>query len=80
MPGGSNERMARHARSAPCGYVYHALDRAVARLLLFRKPGDYEAFERVLAEGLARHPIRLLAYCLTPNHWHSCFGWNLMAS
>lgn len=62
--------MPRHARAAPGGYVYHALNRAVARLPLFQKTGDYEAFERVLDEALARHPIRLLAYCLMPNHWH----------
>jgi putative transposase len=62
--------MPRHARSAPGGYVYHALNRAVARLPLFQKQGDYEAFERVMAEALERHPIRLLGYCLMPNHWH----------
>jgi putative transposase len=37
---------------------------------LFQKDGDYQAFERVLAEALQRHPIRLLGYCLMPNHWH----------
>lgn len=62
--------MPRHARAAPGGYVYHALNRAVARLPLFQKNGDYEAFERVLEEALLRHPIRLLAYCVMPNHWH----------
>jgi putative transposase len=62
--------MPRHARAAPGGFVYHALNRAVARLPLFQKDGDYEAFERVLAEALAEHPIRLLAYCIMPNHWH----------
>jgi len=62
--------MPRAARQAPGGLVYHALNRAVARLPLFQKHGDYEAFERVLAEALERHPTRLLAYCLMPNHWH----------
>ena len=62
--------MPRHARAAPGGYVYHALNRAVARLPLFQKDEDYRAFERVLVEALAKHPIRLLAYCLMPNHWH----------
>lgn len=62
--------MPRHARAAPGGLVYHALNRAVARLPLFQKDGDYEAFERVLALALAEHPTRLLAYCLMPNHWH----------
>lgn len=31
---------------------------------LFHKHGDYEAFERVLAEGLQRYPVDLLTYCL----------------
>ena len=37
---------------------------------LFRKPGDYAAFENVLAEAANELPMRLLAYCLMPNHWH----------
>jgi putative transposase len=40
--------MPRIARAAPGGYVYHALDRAVARLPLFEKEADFAAFERVL--------------------------------
>src|SRR5262245_23636204 len=62
--------MPRAPRCAPGGYVYHALNRAVARLPLFTKDGDYAAFERVLVEALAVHPTRILAYCLMPNHWH----------
>jgi putative transposase len=62
--------MPRQARLAPGGFVYHALNRAVARRPLFPKDGDYEAFERVLAEALREHPTRLLAYGLMPNHWH----------
>lgn len=62
--------MPRQARLAPGGFVYHVLNRAVARLPLLIKPEDYEAFERVLAEAHQRHPIRVLAYCLMPNHWH----------
>jgi len=37
---------------------------------LFEKDGDYQAFERVLAEALHKFPMRLLAFCLMPNHWH----------
>jgi putative transposase len=62
--------MPRGPRNAPGGYVYHALNRAVARLPLFQKAGDFQAFERVLAAALREHPTRLLAYCLMPNHWH----------
>jgi putative transposase len=50
--------------------VYHALNRAVARLPLFQKDRDFQAFERVLGEALEEAPIRLLSYCLMPNHWH----------
>ncbi len=39
----------------------------MARLPLFDKPADYDAFERVLLEALKEHPIRLLSYCLMPN-------------
>jgi putative transposase len=42
--------MPRRPRIAPGGLVYHVLNRAVARLALFEKEADYEAFERVLAE------------------------------
>jgi putative transposase len=58
------------SRNTPGGFVYHALKRAVARLPLFRKDADFDAFERVLVEALTEHTTRLLAYCLVPNHWH----------
>jgi putative transposase len=62
--------MPRQPRSAPGGFVYHALNRAVARLTLFQKDDDYAAFERVLAEALKHTPTRVLGYCVMPNHWH----------
>ena len=38
---------------------------------LFDDEDDFAAFERVLAEAVARRPdARLLGYCLMPNHWH----------
>jgi putative transposase len=62
--------MPRQPRAGPGGYVYHALNRAVARMPLFEKDGDCDAFERVLIEAHQEHPSRLLAYCLMPNHRH----------
>jgi putative transposase len=62
--------MPRTARVAPGGLVYHVLNRAVARLPLFEKRGDYEAFERVLGEAQQGTPTRILAYCVMPNHSH----------
>src|SRR5437660_246627 len=62
--------MARRPRQAPGGIVYHALNRAVARLPLFEKAADYAAFIRVLGEALDECPMRILAFVLMPNHWH----------
>lgn len=62
--------MPRRPRVAPGGIVYHALNRAVARMTLFKKRTDYESFEQVLALALERHPMRVLSYIVMPNHWH----------
>jgi putative transposase len=62
--------MPRRPRVAPGGFVYHCLNRAVARLALFEKEADYAAFERVLEEAAQKHPTRILGYCVMPNHWH----------
>lgn len=62
--------MGRPHRAAKGGLVYHVLNRANARMTIFEKKGDYEAFERVLQEAVDRYDMRLLAYCLMPNHWH----------
>ena len=62
--------MPRTARHAPPGWVFHVLNRAVARLPLFECESDYAAFERVLSEAHERFPLEVLAYCMMPNHWH----------
>jgi putative transposase len=62
--------MGRPLRNTPGGFVYHVLNRANARQPIFRKDEDYAAFERVLAEITERVGMRILAYCLMPNHWH----------
>ncbi|MCC6682495.1 MAG: transposase [Phycisphaeraceae bacterium] len=62
--------MPRRARIQPGGYVFHVLNRGNGRMTLFEKPADYTAFEAVMAEASDKAAIRLLAYCLMPNHWH----------
>jgi len=62
--------MARKPRVAPGGVVYHVLNRSVGKATLFRRRGDFEAFERLLVEAHRRVPLRLLSYCVMGNHWH----------
>jgi len=40
------------------------------RAKLFLKEEDYAAFERILDEAILRVPLRILGYCVMPNHWH----------
>jgi putative transposase len=62
--------MPRRKRIARGNLVYHVLNRANGRLRIFRKPADFEAFEAILAEGLARFDMRLCGYCVMATHWH----------
>ena len=62
--------MPRTARSCLGGYTYHVLNRGNARGAVFHKPGDYDAFVDLMAESSLRVPMRVLAYCLMPNHFH----------
>jgi putative transposase len=62
--------MPRRPRCCPGGTVFHVLNRSVARLTLFEKLEDYQAFYQVLAEAWLDTPIRILDWCLMPNHWH----------
>ena len=50
--------------------VYHVLNRANARKQIFVTHLDYQAFERLLAMAQERFSMRILAYCIMPNHWH----------
>ena len=50
--------------------VYRMLNRANRRQTFFTQEADYAAFERVLAEAVQRVDMRMLAYCVMPNHWH----------
>ncbi|TWT34315.1 transposase [Blastopirellula retiformator] len=62
--------MGRPKRADEAGGIYHALNRGNSRAAIFDTPDDFEAFQRILAEGLSRYPCRILPYQLMPNHWH----------
>ena len=62
--------MPRTARIAPGGVIFHVLNRANGRSTIFEDEADYAAFERVMATTIEQVGMRLLAYCVMPNHWH----------
>lgn len=62
--------MPRVERTDVGGYVYHVLNRANARVSIFEGDQDYQLFEQTLEEAVERYDMRLLSYCLMPNHWH----------
>jgi putative transposase len=62
--------MPRTARAAVGGFCYHVLNRGNARGQAFHHEGDYAAFVRLIVNACARVPVRLLAFCLMPNHFH----------
>ncbi len=53
-------------RAADGGVMYHVLNRGNARMTIFEKDGDYEAFERIPEEAVERYGTDLLAWCLLP--------------
>ena len=62
--------MPRTARATVGGVVYHILNRGNGRLKIFRKPGDYAAFVDLLIDAKQKADIKVMGFCLMPNHWH----------
>lgn len=62
--------MPRTARIDLGGYPYHVINRGVMRLKIFNTDAEYRHFERLLEHAACEIDMRILAYCLMPNHWH----------
>ena len=62
--------MPRTARQTPGGMIFHVINRGNGRDPIFADDADYAVFEKVLAETQAEVFVRVLSYCLMPNHWH----------
>ncbi len=50
--------------------VFHVLNRGNQRQQLFGLWQDYRTFMNLLRDAAARSRVRVLGYCLMPNHWH----------
>lgn len=62
--------MPRRARYCPDGVVQHILNRGNHRKRIFRSSKDYLGFLAAMTEAGERTFMRLIAYCLIPNHFH----------
>jgi putative transposase len=62
--------MPRTARAAVGGYCYHVMNRGNERAQVFHSDDDYHAFVVLLRQACARVPMRIIGYCLMPNHFH----------
>jgi putative transposase len=62
--------MPRVARGLADGQIYHIINRGNGRQDVFHADGDYRAFAELMEEAGTRYPVKLLAWCLMPNHFH----------
>lgn len=62
--------MPRTARSLLPGGHYHLINRGNNRAAIFTTPTDYRRFLALVEEAQRRVPLRLLAACVMPNHFH----------
>jgi putative transposase len=67
---GDEVHMARPRRNTAPNAIHHVVNRANRRKLIFRKRRDYVAFLSVLDEAVHKFGVRLIAFCVMPNHWH----------
>jgi len=62
--------MPRVARGLADGLNYHIINKGNGSQQVFHNDGDYRAFVDLMAEARERHPVKLMAWCLMPNHFH----------
>ena len=62
--------MPRTARASAANTCYHVLNRGNNRNTVFHKNDDYGAFLKLINQANERVKMRLMAFCLMPNHFH----------
>lgn len=45
-------------------------NRSNGRVTIFQDDNEYKHFESLLLEGAELTGMRILSYCIMPNHWH----------
>ena len=62
--------MPRTARASLGNWCYHVLNRGNGRAEVFHKQDDYAAFVALFEPACERLRMRIVGYCLMPNHFH----------
>ncbi len=62
--------MARTARASKGGICYHVINRGNAKATVYHSDSDYRSFVTLIRKASERLPLRVLAFCLMPNHFH----------
>ena len=62
--------MPRIARAVVSGLPHHVTQRGNRRMATFFCDEDYQAYLSLLMTWCGRYGVRILAYCLMPNHVH----------
>ena len=62
--------MSRQLRINNGNMIYHVVNRGNYQQTIFFNKWDYAAFLQIIKKAMQRIPVRILAYCLMPNHWH----------
>ncbi len=62
--------MPRTARASQAHYCYHVLNRGNAGAEVFHNADDYASFVELIELASQRLPMRVLGYCLLPDHFH----------
>ena len=62
--------MPRPPRYDLANYYYHLFNRMNGLGTMFLDPSYYREFLHVLGESAESFGMRILAYCVMPNHWH----------
>jgi putative transposase len=62
--------MPRIPRGQLSGYAHHVINRGNGGAVVFHEPGDYRGFLELLAVAKTKVPVKVLGFCLMPNHFH----------